>query len=44
MFCSEYVPVVKMVRLAQEHVSLKQATKSVTKITKMFTKRAYFTP
>ena len=36
MFCDEYVPLVERERLAQEFLTLKQGTESVTVITRMF--------
>lgn len=44
MFCATYVSLVEMERLAQEYLLLKQTTKSVTEIIKIFTKRALFCP
>ena len=42
MFRDRYVPRVERERLAQEFLDLRQGTKSVTKITRMFTERAVF--
>ena len=44
MFRDEYVPQVERERLAQEYLTLKQGTESVTVITKMFHERALFFP
>lgn len=41
MFRTEYALVLRE-RLAQEYLSLKKMTKSVMKITKMFTERSFF--
>ena len=44
MFRDEYVPQVERERLAQEFLTLKQGTESVTAITRMFHERAMFCP
>ena len=44
MFRDEYVPSVERDRLAQEFLTLKQGTESVTVITRMFHERAMFCP
>ena len=44
MFQDEYVPPMERERLAQEFLSLKQGTRSVTVITRIFHKRALFCP
>ncbi|XP_042757760.2 uncharacterized protein LOC122197614 isoform X2 [Lactuca sativa] len=44
MFRDEYVPPVERERLAQEFLTLKQGTESVTAITRMFHERAMFCP
>ncbi|XP_052621371.1 uncharacterized protein LOC122195016 [Lactuca sativa] len=44
MFRDEYVPQVERERLAQEFLTLKQGTESVTTITRMFHERAMFCP
>ena len=44
MFLDEYVPPVERDRLAQEFLTLKQGTESVTVITRMFHERAMFCP
>ena len=44
MFRDEYVPPVERERLAQEFLTLKQSTKLVTVITRMFHERVMFCP
>ena len=44
MFRDEYVPPVEMEHLAQEFLSFKQGTESVTVITRMFHERVLFFP
>lgn len=44
IFRAKYVPLVERKRLEHECLSLKQMTKSVPKITKMFKERALFCP
>ena len=44
MFRDKYVPPVEKERLAQDFLSLKQGTESVTVITWMFHERALFCP
>ena len=44
MFRDEYVPPVERERLAQEFLTLKQGTESVTMMTMMFHERAMFYP
>lgn len=44
MFREEYVPLVEREWMAQEYMSLRQTTKTVTEINKLFHERALFCP
>lgn len=44
MFNEEYAPLMDRARLVQEYISLKKMNDSVSKVTKMFIKRAFFFP